>query len=89
MKNEDLDFPSSLKSFILNYLFTLCPSIPILTTLAGKDCVLLYLVQEFIEIEDWLLLTLFIYSYNQSSCIHPIVQILFQSKANIINPPHA
>ena len=38
-----------------------------LTMLTGKNCVLLNLVIEFIEIEAWLLLIVFICLHNQLS----------------------
>ena len=40
-----------------------------LMILTGKNCVLPNLVQEFIEIETWLLLTFFICSHNELSSI--------------------
>ena len=41
--------------------------------LAGKNCVLLNLVQEFIEIEAWLLVTFLICLQNQVRSTHYIV----------------
>ena len=38
-----------------------------------ENCVLLSSVQEFIEIEDWLLLTFFLCLHNQLIAIYPIV----------------
>ena len=44
-----------------------------LTIVTGKSYVLLSSVQEFIEIEAWLLLTFFLCLHNQSSSIHSTV----------------
>ena len=44
-----------------------------LLMLTGRNFVLLNSVQGFIEIEAWLLLTFFIYLYNQLSSVHSIV----------------
>ena len=41
--------------------------------LTGKNCVLLNSVEEFIEIEAWLLLTLLLCQHNQFSSINSIV----------------
>ena len=46
-----------------------------LMTLTGQNSILLNLVQEFIEIQDWLLLTFFIYLHNQLSSGHSISNI--------------
>ena len=57
----------------------------ILTIFIGKYCVLLNSVQEFIEIEAWLLLTLFIYLHNRLSSIYSIVkfhQVQIHEKGN-------
>ena len=41
--------------------------------LTGKNCVLLNSVEEFIEIEAWLLLALLLCQHNQFSSINSIV----------------
>ena len=46
-----------------------------LMTLTGQNSILLNLVQEFIEIQDWLLLTFFIHLHNQLSSGHSISNI--------------
>ena len=46
-----------------------------LMTLTGQNSILLNLVQEFIEIQDWLLLTFFIHLHNQLSSAHSISNI--------------
>ena len=50
-------------SFDKNFIITLYEKGLCLTILPGKNCVLLNSVQEFIEIEAWLLLTFFIKFY--------------------------
>ena len=50
-------------SFYKNCIITLYEKGLCLTILLGKNCVLLNSVQEFIEIEAWLLLTFFIKFY--------------------------
>ena len=50
-------------SFDKNFIITLYEKGLCLTILPGKNCVLLNSVQEFIEIEAWLLLTSFIKFY--------------------------
>ena len=44
--------------------------------LAGKNCVLVNSVQEFIETEEWLLLTFFLCLHNQSIVTYERVEII-------------
>ena len=60
---SSINYSVGCYSFYKNCIITLYEKGLCLTILLGKNCVLLNSVQEFIEIEAWLLLTFFIKFY--------------------------